>query len=218
MRTRENKMMEKIHKYILPQGIIKAVYSIGAAVLFALLDMEILSFLCFVIALLFLYVYRKPNRLHVNISDYAVCSPVDGFVLDVEEFGEGEYGYKLTIESSLVESAMVSAPFDAKVVSLSLKRGSRLPFESPLFDRLNERLEALFQTGEKRVKVKHTLKKSPLRIEILKNVEQMRCGEFYAFVYNAVTVVYLPKEFRLNNIHVGKRLYASQSIIGYFSN
>ena len=217
MRVEKIKMMEQIRKYILPQGLTKAAYSLGAALVLALFDLEILSFLSFVVGLFFLFAYRKPNRLHANISDYAVCSPADGFVLDLEELSESEYGYKLTIESSLVESGLVCAPFEAKTFSLSLVRGARLPQEAHLFSRLNEKLEALFQTEDKSVKVIHTLKQSPFPIEVLTRKEQIGCGECYGYVYNAVSVVYLPKEFRFNDIYVGKRLYASQSIIGYFS-
>ena len=210
-------MMEQIRKLVLPQGFTKAVYSLGAALLLAVFDLEILSFLAFVGGLFFLFAYRKPDRLHANISDYAVCSPADGFVLDLEELIESEYGYKLTIESSLVESGVMCAPFKADTLSLSLVRGSRLPQEAHLFSRLNEQLEALFETQDKSVKVLHTLKQSPFPVEILTRKEQIDCGECYAFVYNAITVVYLPKEFRFNDIYVGKRVYASQSIIGYFS-
>lgn len=209
--------MDTIRNYFLPQGITKAAYALVAALIFFILDIETLSFLSLLLVLFFLFAYRNPSRLWADISDYGVYSPADGKVVAIEDINDDEYGYKLTIDSSCMQSGVLRSPFDAKKVSFKLQRGARLAQKSPLFASLNERLEALFENEKKRVKVMHILKRTPLPIELIAKKNQSKCCDIYGFAYNAVSVVYLPKEFRLN-VHVGQRVYASQNIIGYFSN
>ena len=209
--------MEKIYKLILPWGLKKAVYALAAALLLALLDLELLSFLAFLLTLFFLFAYRNPSRLCADISSYGVVSPVDGEVVAIENIEDAMYGYRVVIESSMLQSGLLCAPFEAKKVSFKLQRGSRLPKKSHLFSSLNESLEATFENEEKTLKILHRLKSSPLSIECKDKKEQMRSCELYGFAYDAVSVLYLPREFRLN-VHIGQRLLASQNIIGYFSN
>lgn len=208
--------METIRNYILPLGLKKAAFVLAAAFVFALLDLELLAFFSFLLALFLLFVYRNPTRISADISDYGVCAPVDGKVVAIEDISEGEYGFKLVIDSSYLQSGLLHSPFEAKRVSFSLQRGSRLAKDSHLFATLNERLEVLFESGEKRVKVCHRLKRSPLRIELFDHKSQLESCEMYGFAYDALSVVYLPREFRLN-VHVSQHVYASQNILGYFS-
>lgn len=210
--------METIRNYILPFGLKKAAYAFAAAFVFGLLDLELLAFLSFGLALFFLFAYRNPPRISADIADSGICAPVDGKIVAIEDISEGSYGFKLTIESSCLHSGVLYAPFEAEKVSSFLQRGARLAKGSHLFDSLGERLEVVFESGGKSVRAVHTLKRSPLRIELLgKDKEPQKCGEVYGFAYDAMSVLYLPREFRFN-VHVGQRVYASQNILGYFSN
>ncbi len=209
--------MEKIRNCILPQGLTKAAYSMGAALLFFVLDLEVFSLLSLAFALFFLFAYRRGARISANISDSGICAPIDGRVTAIEDIDDESYGYRLTIESSWIDSSVLYTPFYAKSFTLKLQRGARLSKESRLFGTLGESLEALFQNGNKKVKIVHRLKRSPLRIEVLAQKKgHIECGENYGFAFDALTTMYLPKEFRLN-IHVGQKIYASQNILGYFS-
>lgn len=208
--------METIRNYILPLGLKKAAFTLAAAFVFTLLDLELFAFFSFLLTLFFFFAYRNPSRISADISDYGVCAPIDGKIVAIEDINEGEYGFKLVIDSSFLQTGLLRSPFEAKRASFSLQRGSRLAKDSHLFSSLNERLEVLFESGEKRVKVCHTLKRSPLRIELFDHKSQLECCEIYGFAYDALSVVYLPREFRLN-VHVGQRVYASQNILGYFS-
>jgi len=208
--------MDKIRKFLLPWGVKKAAYAIAAALLFALLDFELLSFLTLLLALFFLFAYRNPTRLQAAISNYGVVSPVDGVVVEIEQIDDDEYRYKVVIDSSMLQSGMLRVPFEAKKTSYKLQRGSRVSKVSPLFETLNESLEALFENGERKIKVKHRLKRSPLPIELLEKKSELKCCELYGFAYDALSVLYLPREFRLN-VHIGQQLASSQNIVGYFS-
>ena len=209
--------MEKIHKLLLPWGVRKVLYSGSAALVFALLDLEFFSLAAFLLTLFFLFAYRNPSRLSAAISSYGVVSPVDGVVVAIEDIDEGIYGYKVVIDSSMMQSGILCTPFEANKSSFRLLRGARLAKESHLFSSLGESLEAVFENGQKSLKVVHRLKRSPLRIELTQKKGELACCELYGFAYDALSVLYLPREFRLN-IHVGQRLYASQNIVGYFSN
>ena len=209
--------MEAIRNYFLSIGLKKAAYALAAALVFALLDLEFFSLVSFVLALFFLFTYRNPPRIFADISDYGVCAPVDGKIVAIEDINDREYGFKLTIDSSYLHSGVLRTPFEAQSVSFNLQRGARLSKDSHLFTTLNERLEALFENKEKHVKVVHTLKRSPLPIELFDKKGQTECCKMYGFAFDAVSVIYLPREFRLN-VHVGQRVYAAQNILGYFSN
>ena len=208
-------MQRKIRNLLCFSGWEKVLYGGSATLLLAAFDFEVLAFFAAVATLFFLAAYRNPLRNSPDISDFGVIAPVDGRVVSIEEIEDGKYGYRLLVDSSVVHSAPLRAPFQAERISLRLRHGSRLPRSSRLFMTLNESLEARFESGKRAVKVLHTLKRSPLSIEVSKLGDGVECCEVYGFAYNALTEIYLPKMFRLN-VTNGQLLLASQNIIGYF--
>ncbi|SFV56024.1 Phosphatidylserine decarboxylase-related protein [hydrothermal vent metagenome] len=209
--------MEKIRSYFLFLGLKKAGYSAILALVFAIFDFELLASLFLLMALFFLYIYKIPKRLVANISNSGVVAPVDGKVVEIKKEDNKEYGYKVVIDSSFFHAPLLYSPFEAKEGSFYLKRGTRLGQTSHLFKRLNETLEVFFTNGDKSIKIEHRLKRTPLNIELFTKKREFKCGESYGFALNAITTLYLPKDFQAN-INIGQNLYASQTILGYFSN
>ncbi len=208
--------MEESRKLVLPLGIKKAAYSAGVALLFALLDFELFSWVALLCSLFFLYAYRNRVRLSVDRSEIGVLAPVEGRVIAIENIDEdGGYGYRVVIDSSMRHSGVLRVPFATSKRTFKLQRGTRVAKDSHLFLSLNESLEALFENDDKHLKVVHRLKRSPLRIELFDEKNESESAELYGFAYDAITEIYLPYEFRLN-IHRGQQLEVSH-VIGYFS-
>ncbi len=218
IRTIEKRMtMDQIRKLFLPTGVTKALYAFGATLLLAVLDLETAAFAAFLLTIFFLYAYRNPKRTAVDLGDYGIVSPVDGKVVSIENIAEDTYGFKVTIESGVLDAGVLKAPFDAELQSVELFRGTRLSKSSVLFEKLNERCELLFVKAHKKVRIVHVLKRSVLDAECMTEAsKEVTCCTSYGFAYCAQTTLYLPKEFRLN-ISVGTKLLAAQNIIGYFS-
>ncbi len=216
-KTGKMKKMEAIRKLFLTEGIQKALYAFGAFVVFLILDLEFFVFVALLLVFFFLFAYRNPSGMEVDLSDYGVFAPVDGRITLIKDVDESGYGYIVTIESSLLDAGVLKTPFGADISSLEIQRGSHLPLESKLFDTLNERLVISFEKNNKKVKISHTLKRSPFDIEVYVGFgAESASGKPYGYAYNCVTHLYLPKEFRLN-ISVGAKLSCAQTIVGYFS-
>ena len=193
-------------------------YSAAAFLLFSILDLEFLAFLAFAAMLLFVYVYRNPERQMPFYQQNSFIAPADGVVTAIEELQDSEYTYKVDIESSYFDVGVLRVPMNAKVASIKVVRGSRVGKNSKLFGLLNEYAELLFiDSANNSVKIVHREKRSfaPLDIDLVKEQELMQ-GARYGVMLNGVTSIYLKSNFRLN-ISVGQEIKVSETLIGYFS-
>ncbi len=189
-----------------------------AFIVFSLLDLEFLAVISAVLIVVFVFVYRNPERELVSFEQESLLSPADGTVVSIDEIENPEYTYRVEIESSYMDVGVLRAPFDSCVKSLILQKGARLSKESPLSQDLNENVEITFEnTHLNKVKIRHVLKRSFDEINIdLAIGQNIKQSSRYGFVSNATTILYLPQNFRLN-IALGSEVKASQTLIGYFS-
>lgn len=181
-------------------------------------SLHTLAFISFLLAGVFIFVFRNPERLFPVFQSSSLLSPVDGIVESIEEIDNSEYAYKLTIDSSLFDVGILRAPMSAKIESIEHIKGTKVGIKSTLYQDLNETLCLIFVNNDtNKIKVIHRLKESfiPLYVDIKESQEVYQTAR-YGFINNTSTTVYIPNNFRLN-ISVGSTLKASESLLGYFS-
>lgn len=193
--------------------------AILAFVIFNFLDFAFLEFLSFLIIIFLIFVFRNPERENKIFQESSVCSPVDGIVSSIEEIDDGEYGYKIDIDSNYFNVSLLRVPLTSSITSLEVYRGSRVSSMSNLSKLLNENAEITFtDKNSNSVKVLHRLNKSFKSIDIDTKVAQdLYKGSRYGLMLNGTTTMFLPKNFRFN-VSVGSDLIASEDLIGYFTN
>ncbi len=195
-------------------------YSVAAFVVFAIVDLDLLQFLAFLTTLFFIFIFRNPERENMLYQKNSVVSPVDGVVSSIEEFqGENSYAYKVEIDGSYLNVALLRVPFTSTLEKLELRRGARLSALKSLSKSINENAELVFsdEDSSNKMKIVHRLKQSVkgIDIDIIKGQNLVQ-GSRYGLVVNGITELYLPHNFRLN-IDVGNELRASESLVGYFT-
>ncbi|MBU1658009.1 phosphatidylserine decarboxylase [bacterium] len=194
-------------------------YSILAFVIFAILDLEVLTFISFLAAAFFIFVFRNPERLTQVFQDNSVVSPVDGVVLSIEEIdNHEEFLYKVEIDCNYQHVSVLRAPLTSTVHILNKKKGAKLSRFSPLSKKINENTELLFSDkNNNTLKVLHTLTQSfdSINIDAIEAQKYMQ-GTRYGVMVKGVTTIFLPQNFRLD-INVGNELIGSETLIGYFS-
>lgn len=200
------------------EGISYFLYSLAFFILFLLLDFDFLAFLTFTITLFIGYSFRNPERELCVFEASSFLSPVDGIVQSIEELEDNEYAYKIEIQSSCTDVAVLRVPSNAIVSKLLKYNGARTSKDSKLFTTLNENVEISFITQEEnKFKIIHTLERSfaPLFIELDEKQKLFQTAR-YGLMLNGRTSIYLPQNFRAN-ITIGSELKASESLMGYFS-
>lgn len=203
---------------IAKEGFNRIGFAFLAFIFFTILDFNFFEFLSFLAVVFLIYVYRNPERISPNFEAKSVVSPVDGTVISIEEFEDREYAYKIEINSSYLDVSLLRSPLNATVKSIDIKRGAKLPKDSPLAKDLNERVEIVFEDSFKNsIKVKHMLKQSFDIIKVDLNIKQNTLQSArYGLMVNGITTLYLPRNFRVN-LSIGQEVNASQSLVGYFS-
>lgn len=195
-------------------------YSVAALIVFTILDLDLLQFLAFLTTLFFVFIFRNPERENMLYQQNSVVSPVDGVVSSIEELqNENSYAYKVEIDGSYLNVALVRAPFTSTMEEIELQRGARLSAFRMLSKSINENAALIFsdEKSANKMKVVHRLKQSIKGIDIdVKKAQGLVQGARYGLVVNGITELYLPHNFRLN-IGIGNELRASESLIGYFT-
>ncbi len=201
---------------IAKEGWIFIYASVGLFLFALLFGFEYLEFFSLMATLFFIFVFRNPEREVLIFEDGSVVSPVDGVVLSIEEMNQN--GYKIEINSTYMNAGLLRAPFISKVKDIKINYGAKLPLENPLAKHLNENAEIVFTDKKANtIKIKHILKQSFKSINIASKKEQnLFQGVRYGFALNGITMLYLPKNFRLN-VGVGSELIASETLVGYFT-
>lgn len=192
--------------------------SVVAFVIFYIFDFSFLAFIAFSLTLLFIFMFRNPEREFPVFEKLSVVSPCDGTVKSITELTGGEFAYKVDIESSCSDVGILRVPMNAIIQELSKFNGTRVSQNSKLFIDTNERLELLFiDEDSNKLKVEHRLTKSFLPIFVdIESENRVSKSSRYGFLNSGITTLYLPSNFRLN-VNVGNDVKASDSLIGYFS-
>ncbi len=195
--------------------------AVVAFIIFTFLDFNFLEFLMFLITIFFIFVFRNPEREYVLYQEDSVSSPVDGVVVSIEELHDDIHnGYKVEIDTSYFNVALLRVPFTATLESIHITRGARLSAQNQLSNSINENAELVFcdTKSSNRITVVHKLKQSfkAIDIDIIK-AQNLMYGSRYGLMINGTTTLYLPANFRLN-IGLGSELSASETLIGYFTN
>lgn len=192
--------------------------SLSLFILFMLFDFDLLAFLAFLSTVVFLYVFRNPERELLSFEEESILSPVDGVVSAITELENSEYVYRIDIQSSYLDVSLLRSPLNAHVDSLEHYKGTRVSKESHLSENLNENVEIVFSDKKSnKIKVKHTLTQSfaPLQIDILDSQTLLKSSR-YGLMLCGVTSIYLPANVRVN-VNLANEVKASQTLIAFLS-
>lgn len=193
-------------------------FSLLAFVFFAVVNLELLSAVSFILAAFFIFIFRNPERELPRFEQNSVMSPVDGTVLSIDEISDSEYAYKVTIDSTYLNTAILRSPVSGIVHSLEKEYGAKLGLDTKLASKLNENVAITFEdVNANRVKISHMLKQSfqEIRIDAVESKNMLQTSR-YGVMVNGVSTIYLPQNFRLN-ITVADEIKASETLVGYFS-
>ena len=198
-------------------GLKYMAYSFVLFTLFVFFDFSFFALVSFLLIIIFAYIYRNPERELSIFEKNSFLAPVDGEVIAISEIEDEDYVYKVAVDNSYLDVALLRAPYDSKVESIVIQKGARLSLSSPLAQSLNENITLVFNSDNaSKVKVKHILKQSITSFDInVKESQFIHQTARYGTMPNGVTEIYIPRNFRLN-INVGNKLRASETLIGYF--
>lgn len=189
-----------------------------ATILFSLVDATLFTLLSFLLLVAALYIFRNPEREMPRFEKNSIVLPVDGIVKEIKELESEEYKYRIDIESSYLDVAILRAPINAKVATLLKRNGSRTSLDSKLFESLNENCEIVFQDerGDS-IKLIHRASRSfvPLYTDIIKNQTLYQASR-YGFMQSGMTSIYLPSNVRIN-VNISNEVKAGETLLGYFS-
>ncbi|MDX1296413.1 MAG: phosphatidylserine decarboxylase [Sulfurimonadaceae bacterium] len=196
--------------------------SIGAFILFILIDMSLLQFVAFGAIIAFVYIYRNPERIVPYYQDHSIVAVADGRVRSIETVDncpmlDGPC-YKVEIVSGMFDTSLLRAPFEATAATVELFRGTRLPVMQPLASSLNERAVVRFDDaqGESCI-VEHMLDQSIDALSLnVRETHKLPQGGRYGLMVRGTHTLYLPTESRVA-VKVGEEVRAGESLIGYFS-
>ena len=201
------------------EGMNYILSSAGLLLLSIILDLDIFTFLLSVSTLLFVYIFRNPEREVMNFEKGSLLSPVDGKLLSVEELADNDtYTLKVEIQSNYQDISLLRVPLNAQVSSIQHCNGTRVSNQSDLFSSLNEYVEIVFcDIDNNSLKVSHRLTQSfkSLDINLLVDQDVLQTSR-YGVMVSGITTLYLPKNFRLST-RTGESLSAGESLMGYFS-
>ena len=194
-------------------------FSVALFVVSYILHLEFLQLFSFVLLLFFLFVFRNPERELPNFEENSVLCPVDGEVTSIDALENSEFAYKVTINTTYKDVAVLRTPMNAMIALLEKNNGTRLSLDDALARKTNENVNVIFQdTNENKMKVSHIVKRSLCGIEVESIKEGLNVvkSSRYGIMVNGITELYLPSNFRLSLI-LGEETKASESLVGYFS-
>lgn len=122
----------------------------GLAVLFGILGVGVLAFLCLLLAGAFTFFFRDPDRVPPP-GERLIVSPADGEVLGIEDVSShpdlGGPGRRITIFLSLYDVHIVRAPVAGTVAKTDYHPGKFLPAYKPEAGEHNESRTVVLKGG-----------------------------------------------------------------------
>jgi len=193
-------------------------YALAISAIFVIIDFDFFAFVSSVLFFCFLFLFRNPERELPESKEASLISPVDGNVVKIEKFQEGEYSYRVDIESSYGDVGVLRSPFSAEIADIALTNGSRVAKYSKLFLDLNESVELTLCDKEgNSVRLVHRLKRSfaPINLFIHKDQNILQ-GSRYGFMIDGVTSIYLKEDCTIA-LKLGEAVKAGETLLATFS-
>lgn len=201
------------------EGLVYVGYSVILFLIFSIFDLEVLELLSFIAIVLFVFIFRNPERATPYFHKNSVVSPVDGTIVSIDELSdESYYAYKIEIDSSYFDVSVLRVPLASKLKSVVINKGTRLSKNNKLASKINENAQLIFKDSNgNNIKVFHRLKPSILGIKVdaIKSQKFMQ-GSRYGIMVHGTTTIYLPQNIRLN-VAVGDEINGSETLLGYLS-
>jgi len=208
--------------FIIAQEAFKyIVFTLALSVVLALLDWEFFSLLSLLATALLIYIFRNPERVVIHFQNKNIVSVCDGEVISIENVDGCEFfdslAIKVEIKNSLIDTSFLRAPFDATISQLNSTRGAQLSSSNRLSTTLNENSLIKYTSENDFIVVQHMSEKSfdPIHMYI-ENGQNVKASQRVGVMLRGVTTIYLPLSSRIS-LHVGDKLKASESLLGYFS-
>ncbi|TLD96939.1 phosphatidylserine decarboxylase [Helicobacter jaachi] len=200
---------------IAKQGWIGAGILLAAFLLSVCFEWSVCGFVSFIALIVWLVIFRNPERIPNNDEHNAFVAPVDGIIRNIESNSEQ---ISILIETRLIDVGVIRAPCDIVEGSASEKKGLSLNFCS------RDKRKVLNGTMSFK-----NLADKPFSMDFypvffasnhLFAHSNLSIGERMGFMKLGMTKIIIPTdkahaEFELK-VRIGDRIKALQSIIGYF--
>ncbi len=200
---------------IAAEGFKKIGYLLLVLFFFALLDLEILQTLTFILLIATLWVFRNPERssAYLNSSNTAL-SMCDGTVSEVDE-SDTEYR-KIVINNTYMDVALLRAPFEGTISDLKITHGAHLSQSDSHSFAVNERASyTLNDAQDNTLLIEHIIFNSIHSIDISTfEFQKISRSQRYGLMLKGKTTIYLPRTARIS-VSVGNEVLAGETILAY---
>lgn len=183
---------------------------------FYLIRVEIVSVVCFILCLFFLYFFRDPERLPPDEPN-SVLSPADGKVIMITEEGEGlcPKGYtELSIFMSPLDVHVNRIPFDGAVKEVVYTRGKFFSAFKEKAYRENENIKITLQTKYGDIILRQVAGSIARRAVCwVKEGESLKRGDRFGMIkFSSRVDICLPSVFMIK-VKKGDKVKAGKTVI-----
>jgi phosphatidylserine decarboxylase len=189
-----------------------------AAILFCVLELNLLSLVSIILGLYVAAFFRNPERVSYA-GDNAVLSPADGKVVEVLDNArptiiDGKEWRRVSVFMSLFNVHVNRAPISGRVESVQAYRGSFLDARNPESSSQNERSHMVISTGDFSIEVAQIAGLVARRIACwAKTGDELKRGERYGLIrFGSRLDIYVPSNMRIE-VSPGDRVKAGLSVI-----
>ena len=167
-----------------------------------------------------LALFRNPERHSEELDEHAIISVADGLVESIEEEYENKYfsngAYKITLERTIFDTAMLRSSFKSKTKASKLISGLHLSMNSNLSNSLNKNGSIFFcSDSNKCIAVSHTCGFFGMKL-FYKYPKLLQLGERYGYIIGGKVEIYLPLDTRIA-VEKGDKVLAGESLLAYFT-
>jgi len=183
-------------------------------------DLELFSFLFFILAVLFAYIFRNPERVPYEFDEMSLLSPMDGKVTYIGKVYEGEIYKKdmllISVKSSVLDLSIYRNPADLTIKKSIYTHGLFLDSSSFKAKYLNERVEIIAKKDDIDLFIRVIAGRYAKKIyTFCSDFKKVRLGDRSLLVTDATVDIYLPVEFRAK-VALQERVRSGESVLGYF--
>ncbi|MDR1285555.1 MAG: phosphatidylserine decarboxylase [Campylobacteraceae bacterium] len=178
------------------------------------------SHVMFIILLIFITVYRNPERIAEEDDPLAILAPIDGKIIAIERVESNLLDdtkcLYIKIRSLPFDVSMIRSPASANIVSVKAIHGLFLPPHKKEAEKLNERLEINCSFQKSSFIIRIVAGVFARKIYFAKNRGNIKAGERIAFITDGIVELFLPFDSRLK-LSIGDYVKGAKSVIGYFA-
>ncbi|MDR1460042.1 MAG: phosphatidylserine decarboxylase [Campylobacteraceae bacterium] len=178
------------------------------------------SHVMFIVLLLFITIYRNPERIAAEDDPLAILAPIDGKIIAIERIESNLLGdtkcLHVKIRSLPFDVSMIRSPASTNLTNVKAIHGLFLPPHKKEAEKLNERLEINCSYKNLSFVIRIVAGVFAKKINLAKNKGSLKAGERIAFVTDGIVELFLPFDSRIK-LSIGDYVKGAESVIGYFA-